>query len=159
MTRWEAWSFHTLSIVLSVTGILIFVMKYLMENHDPFQLVNHPWQPLMLDLHILMAPGLVLVLGMIWSSHVVGNLRTRSRNNRRTGILLLATFPVMVLSGYLIQILVHPTLSVLTIIMHAVSSSVFVIAYVWHQWLTLRIWLRRRRKRRFKSLASELGQL
>lgn len=155
MTRWEAWSFHTVLIVLSVTGVLLFVMKYLMENHDPFQLVNHPWQPMMLDLHILAAPGLVLVLGMIWSSHVAGKLRTRSRSNRRTGILLLAAFPVMVLSGYLIQILVHPTLSVSAVIMHAVSSAIFVLAYVWHQWLTLRIWLRWRRKRKIKSLEPE----
>ena len=141
-------------MVLAATGILLFIMKYLMENHDPFQLVNHPWQPFMLDLHILAAPGLVLVLGMIYWSHVTAKLRGRSKSNRRTGILMLATFPLMVISGYLLQVFAHPALSLLALVLHSVSGAAFAVVYAWHQWLTFRIWLRRRRKREIKTLAA-----
>ena len=154
MRWWEAWSFHTLSVVLAATGVLLFVMKYLMENHDPFQLVNHPWQPFMLDLHILAAPGLVLILGMIYASHVTAKLRSRSKSNRRTGILMLVTFPLMVISGYLLQVVTHPALSLLAVVLHSVSGTAFALTYIWHQCLTFRIWLRRRRNREIKTLAA-----
>ena len=154
MSRWEAWSFHILSVVLSATGVLLFIMKYLMENHDPFQLVNHPWQIFTQDLHILAAPGLVLILGLMYGGHITEKLRNRTRSNRRTGILILASFPLMVISGYLLQVFTHPTLSLLAVVVHSVTGTVFAVTYVWHQWVTFRLWLRRRRRREIRSLAA-----
>ena len=50
MSRWESWSFHILTALVSVTGIVFFAMKYMMTTADPFALINHPLQPAMLDI-------------------------------------------------------------------------------------------------------------
>ena len=154
MSRWEAWSFHILSVVLSATGIFLFVMKYLMESHDPFQLVNHPWQLFTQNLHILAAPCLILILGMMYGTHITDKLRSRTKSNRRTGILILVSFPLMVISGYLLQVFTHPALSILAVVVHSVTGTVFALTYLWHQWVTFRLWLRRRRKSEIRSLAA-----
>ena len=154
MSRWEAWSFHILTGILSVGGILLFIMRYLMESHDPFQLVNHPWQPFLLDIHILAAPCLILILGMVFGTHISDKLRSRSEGNRRTGIVMLLTFPPMVISGYLLQVSASSILSILATVVHVVSGTVFAVIYFWHQWMTFRLWLRRRAESEIERLAS-----
>jgi hypothetical protein len=44
MSRWEAWSFGALNLVLALTGGVYFYMKFVLRTDDPFAVVNHPWQ-------------------------------------------------------------------------------------------------------------------
>jgi len=63
MKRWEAWSFHILTLIVTVSGIVYFWMKYLLKTDDPFSVINHPGQPAMLKTHILAAPLFILRQG------------------------------------------------------------------------------------------------
>jgi len=98
------------SVVLTAaTGFVYLVMKYFMTNDDPFSVLNHPWQPHVLALHLLVAPLLIFALGLIMREHVVGWLREeRARRGRASGIYTTLLAAPMIASGYLLQIFTDP---------------------------------------------------
>ena len=57
MNRTEAWFVHLSTLLVGITGVIYAIMRYLMEPTDPFSVVNHPWQPTLQHLHVLVAPG------------------------------------------------------------------------------------------------------
>lgn len=133
MSRWEAWSLHILTIVVSVSGVVYFWMKYLLRTEDPFAVVNHPLQPAMLKTHILASPLLILAVGVILSSHVIKKLQDKNaKSSRFSGLISLVSFLLMVLSGYLIQISTNPTFSRFALLLHLVSGGLFAAAYLAH---------------------------
>ena len=142
MSRWEAWTFHMLALVVSASGAAYFWMKYLVKNDDPFSVVNHPWQQAMLKAHILAAPLLMLSLGMMVNSHILKKLKNKnSRSNRTSGILCLASFAPMAASGYLLQVVTSSTLTRALLIVHLATGAIFVGAYLAHQ--VMNLWLQR----------------
>ena len=142
MSRWEAWTFHILTFVVSAGGAAYFWMKYLLKHDDPFSLVNQPWQPAMLKAHILAAPLLILSLGMMVSSHICKKLKNKnSKSNRISGILCLASFAPMAASGYLLQVVTSSTLTRALVIVHLATGGIFVGAYLAHQ--VVNLWLQR----------------
>ena len=52
-------------------------MRYLMEPTDLFSVVNHPWQPTLQHLHVLVAPLMVFAVGLIWKKHIAALIRKR----------------------------------------------------------------------------------
>jgi len=138
MKRWETRLSHAATIAVASTGIAYFWMKYLLENDDPFSVVNHPWQPLMLALHVIAAPVLVFVVGLIVRSHMLKKLAGGERTNRGSGLASMITLPVMILSGYLLQVVSAPLLARIVLLAHLVSSAVFVVTYAAHQLVSFR---------------------
>ena len=111
MRRWERWSFNALNAALAVTGVAYFYMKYLLATDDPFAVVNHPWQPSMLSLHVVVAPVLILCFGIVLRSHILKKLVSSYQPDRRTGWISLLSFTAMALSGYLLQVISSPALA------------------------------------------------
>lgn len=138
MKRWEKWSFHILVLLITGTGVAYFCFRYLMEKNDPFQVINHPLEPLALSLHILAAPLLIFLLGWTYRSHVRGKLQNGERTSRRSGLLALILFPLMVASGYALQILSHPLLLQAMFVLHLATSALFAVNYLVHQVIHLR---------------------
>jgi hypothetical protein len=101
MTRLERVLVWSSTAAVAGTGLIYGAMKYLMRPTDEFAIVNHPLQPLVLKLHILIAPVLVFALGMIAVSHILPRLR--SRRIRRTGLVASLVVAPLVPSGYLLQ--------------------------------------------------------
>ena len=56
MTRFERWAVWVTSVLTFVTGVVYLWMKYFLVSDDPFAVVNHPLQPVVLKLHIVVAP-------------------------------------------------------------------------------------------------------
>jgi len=137
--RWERWTFGLLSLVVALTGFTYFAMKYLMTSSDPFAVVNHPWQPAMLSLHVLASPALLLVFGVVLNSHIMRKLRVPAPQNRRSGLLSLSTFAAMTASGYLLQVLVNEAWLQATVVVHVVSGAVFSVSYVVHLIISVRL--------------------
>lgn len=132
MKRWERWSFNSLNVVVAVTGVVYFVMKYLLATDDPFAVVNHPWQPTMLALHVVVAPALILFFGIVLRSHILKKLASRYQPDRRTGWISLLSFAAMALSGYLLQVASSPFWLNAMIVLHVVTSAVFILGYAAH---------------------------
>lgn len=139
MNRFETWMSHASTILVGLSGIVYLWMKYFMQTDDPFALVNHPLQPAMLSLHVLVAPVVTFVVGMVVNAHVRKKLASPSKSNRISGLAALFTFPAMVISGYLLQVSTNELLTKATLGVHLVSSGVFLLTYVIHQVVTLRI--------------------
>lgn len=139
MSRWERWSFHVLIILVSVTGVLYFWMKYLMEDGDPFSLVNHPLQSLVLDLHIMASPFLIFVVAGVIYSHVIQKLSDRNISNRRSGLAALLCFAPMVLSGYFLQVAADPWVYRVSLLLHLLTGGIFLITYLLHQIISIRL--------------------
>jgi len=154
---WERILFNLSTLAVSVTGILYFWMKYLLETDDPFSLVNHPWQIRMMDLHILSSPVLLLVVGIIFESHIASNLRNgKYFGNRRSGVAVLLTFPVMVFSGYLLQVFSDPWLLRISLYLHLGTGGLFAMSYLVHQVISVRIRIRQVCGNQKDSLVAEV---
>ena len=144
MKTWEKYSFTALSAILTITGVAYFWMKWMMQTDDPFAVVNHPLQPLMLQLHVLSAPAFLVVFGIIFNSHI-GRKIGKKIPNRRSGLLSLVTLVVMTASGYLLQTLTAPLLHQAALVAHLVSGAVFAAAYTVHLAIAVRMWQTARR--------------
>ncbi len=123
-------------------------MRYLLEADDPFSVINHPWQPAMLGVHLLTAPAVILLFGIVFQSHIARKLDSPDRTNRRSGWTSLLTFGVMASSGYLLQVVTSPLTVQLVWGLHLASSGAFVVGYTVHLVLgfnLLRTFLLRRR--------------
>jgi hypothetical protein len=103
VTRFERWSVWSSSALTFVTGVIYLWLKYGVATDDPFAVINHPWQPVVLKLHILVAPLMVFSVGMVALRHVWRHLRTGSREGRRSGLVTVFMVGPMIVTGYLIQ--------------------------------------------------------
>jgi len=95
MKWWEKWAFNLLHGVVAVTGLVYFYMKYVMTPFDPFAVINHPWQPVMLSSHVVTAPLFIAFFGMLFRSHTVRKLMSPDARNRRSGWMSLLSFSSM----------------------------------------------------------------
>ena len=132
LPRAERWFFNATHAVITLSGLAYFCMKYLMATDDPFALVNHPWEPAMLSIHVFVAPLGVFLFGMVFRSHTLRKLLQASPVNWRTGLTSAGSFLVMTLSGYLIQVATSPAVIATAIWTHVATSVLFVIAYGVH---------------------------
>lgn len=133
MSRFEAWCLHLSSLLVGGTGLIYAWMIYLVKPADPYSVVNHPWQPTMQHLHILVAPLLVFAVGMIWRRHAWSHWRGRVERRRRSGVSLIFTLVPMVVSGYLIQTAVEGDWRRIWVIVHLAASGLWLLGYLIHQ--------------------------
>ena len=132
MSRGHAIFLHLANLAVSGTGLVYAWMSYLAEPVDEWAVVNHPYQPLVQHLHVLAAPLLVFAIGMIWSVHAIAKLRN-SRRGRASGLGLMMLFLPMAASGYLLQVAVDPEWRRGWVVIHIVSSLLWVLALAVHQ--------------------------
>lgn len=132
MKTWERWTFGLLTMGVAATGAAYFWMKYLVVSDDPFAVVNHPWQGAMLAAHVVLAPGLILMFGILLNGHVLRKLGARNMPNRRSGLVSFWTFAVMTVSGYLLQVVTADAWLRALIALHVASGTVFSVVYGAH---------------------------
>ena len=135
MNRLERWSVVAGSFLVTATGVVYLWMKYLLQSADPFAVVNHPWQPAVLKLHILTAPVLVFGLGLIAMRHVLAHWLAGVSHARRSGIAAALTVLPMVLSGYLVQAITDARWLSVTTWVHVATGVVYGAAFALHQFL------------------------
>jgi hypothetical protein len=133
MKRYEAWLHHLANILVGGSGVCYAVMRYLLSPEDEYALVNHPWQPTVLHLHVVTAPLLVFVVGLIWRRHVAERWRSQLVSRKTSGLLLAVLLPVMVFSGYIVQVSVEPNTRFISAQSHLWVSLVWVLGYLAHQ--------------------------
>lgn len=138
MNRAEARIVHSAMILVGGTGLVYAWMRYFMTPADEFAVVNHPWQPDVQHLHILFAPLFVFAVGLVWRRHIQSHWQAGVKTGRRSGIGMVLTLTPMVVSGYLIQVAVDPTWRTVWIVVHCVTSGLWVLGYAIHQVASLR---------------------
>lgn len=132
MSRIQLGWLHVSVALTAATGIVFAFMKYFMTPADEFAVVNHPLQPHMLALHVVIAPLALFVLGWVFSSHMLPKYRFGDGTNRRSGVSAMILIVPMALSGYLLQVSTSETLREAMAVAHWISSGVFTVAYLIH---------------------------
>lgn len=132
MNRFESWLLHLSTAALTITGLVYAWMHYLMKPSDPFSVINHPWEPHFLSTHILVAPLLVLAFGFILHGHILFKVSVGAQTARKSGLLLIPLFAVMVISGYLLQVIVSDFRKALVWV-HLGSGAGWSLFYIGHQ--------------------------
>lgn len=138
MTRAQAWTLHAAALLVGASGLVYAWMRYLCTPADEFALANHPWEPALQHLHVLVAPLLVFATALVWSEHVWKRVRSGYPRRRPTGLVLFALFPPMVLSGGWVQVAGSELARALAVWTHAVSGCLWCAAYAVHLVLHLR---------------------
>lgn len=133
MSAFERWSVWLTSVLTFLSGVVYLWMKYLLETADPWAVVNHPLQPLVLKLHILVAPLMVFALGLITLRHVWRHFRNAMPVGRGSGIMTALMAAPMVVTGYLIQAITHPVWLTVMIVAHVVTGVVYIVGLTVHQ--------------------------
>lgn len=132
MNRGELVVIHVANALVVATGVVYAAMKYLMRPSDEWAVVNHPWQPHVQHLHVLVVPLLVFAVGLLWSRHVIRKLRNGG-DGRSTGLGLVVAFVPMAASGYLLQVTIQPEWRTIWIAVHVVASVLWITAFGAHQ--------------------------
>jgi hypothetical protein len=117
---------------VAVTGVAYLYMRYIMTATDPFAVINHPWQPAVLSLHVVAAPIFIALFGMLFRSHTLKELLSPNIGNRRTGWMSLISFSTMALTGYLLQVAANPMWVSAMVWAHVSTSLIFVVGYSVH---------------------------
>ena len=136
MTRGVANSIHVTIATLTATGALLIWMVLIadppsFEDIESFA-VEQSGQAITTELHILAGPILIFLVGLIWGSHVWSRIRNGATSRRRTGIALTVCFPLLALSGYLLQIASDEAAREALGWSHAVCGVVFAGIYLVH---------------------------
>ena len=139
MKRWERWTFNGLSLTVAATGFAYLWMKYVLQNDDPFAVVNHPWQTGMLNLHVVASPAFILGFGIVFNSHIMKKMGATRLPNRRSGFVSLGTFAAMVVSGYLLQVSANERWLKTLVVLHVASGAIFTIVYAIHLAISARL--------------------
>jgi undecaprenyl pyrophosphate phosphatase UppP len=135
---------HLASLLVAGTGLVYVWMLYFVHPADPYAVVNHPWQPHVQHLHILVAPLLVFAAGLVWQQHIWSHWSHGVRQGKRTGLSLVLTLVPMVISGYLIQTAVDESWRKAWVAVHLLASGLWLAGYLAHQ--TPVAWSRLRRR-------------
>jgi len=144
MTPLERRLFHGANALVAATGLVYAWMAYLLAPPDEYAIVNHPLQPLMQHAHVAVAPPLVLMLGVLWRGHVWPRWRSRAADGRRTGLALIAMLAPMLASGYALQVSADPRWRTAWVVVHLISSALWLAVGVAH-FFAVRAHAKRRR--------------
>ena len=139
MKWWEQSAFNVLHGVVAATGVAYLYMKYVMATTDPFAVINHPWQPAMLSVHIVAAPVFIAFFGMLFRSHTLQKLVSPNVGNRRSGWTSVISFLTMALTGYFLQVASTPSWVSVLVWAHVSTSGVFVMGYGVHLVIAWRV--------------------
>lgn len=133
MTRFERWAVWTTSLATAVTGVVYLWMKYALTPANEWDVVNHPLQPLVLKLHILVAPLLVFAVGLVTMRHVWRHFVSKTALGRRSGVTTAAVLAPMVFTGYLIQAITHEGWLRAMVWGHVATGAIYVVGLALHQ--------------------------
>lgn len=134
MSRSTAWAIHLCTLVLGVGGLAWAWIRYGMTApEDEFALYNHPSEPWLRDGHVLVAPLILFLWGLVWRSHVWARIVVGVQQRRRTGLLLAGLVLPLALSGYALQVAVDEAWREAWLVLHLGTGAVFTLGYAIHQ--------------------------
>jgi hypothetical protein len=132
MKRWEVWWNHAALVAVSLSGLAYGIFKYFVPGSDPDSRIGHPWQPVMLKAHILVAPLAVFAIGLLFRRHALARIQGGESNGRRSGALMFWLLVPLTVTGYLVQVFVETTPVRAAGWSHATLGVCFLLGYAFH---------------------------
>jgi len=119
----------------ALSGIGYFIIHEWFKIETEYGSRPHPWQEHFQHFHLLFSPWLVLMTGVLIPSHIM--LKLKQDKRKRTGIVMVCLFVLMVLSGPLLQFGFEGLVEDLVEWIHILSASIFLILFMVHVKLKL----------------------
>lgn len=126
----ELLAFWLAQLLVGGTGVALLVLRFSPVSEDAFLAVP-PSFPFWQHAHVLLAPLLVFLLGLLWARHASPSLRVR-RPRKLSGIALLLLALVMVASGYGLQVSVDETLRQAFRLLHTAAGVAWLATGALH---------------------------
>ncbi len=138
MSRTTAWTLHAAVVVMAATGFFLTWIVYFAADPSESELemfaVQDPWQPWLVAVHVVAAPVLLFITGLIWFTHVWGRVKLGFEDRRTGGLVLAWSLAPMALCGYLLQVFESETARHVLGWIHAAVGIVFAATYLVHVW-------------------------
>ena len=141
MMALERRGLHLATAAAALTGGVYGWFRYFGQRMGDFGPEPSPWQGFSQHFHVLAAPLLLFMLGVVIRGHLLIKLRNGQREGRRTGLVLGLLITPMVLAGYGIQVVTDPAWRLALAWIHGLSSLLFLALYLLH---LIAIWRYRR---------------
>lgn len=141
----------------AASGVVYAWMKHLLEPLNEWAVINHPLQPLVLKLHIVVAPVMVFAVGLVAVNHIWALWRAGLPRGRQTGMWTAAIFGPLVFTGYLIQAVTWPLPLALLAWSHLGLGILVTGTFVGHRVAVARGLRRRRRSLTVLSMEPATG--
>lgn len=133
MSDFQKWLLWGSSGATGLTGAVYWWMEHMMEPMSEWAVINHPLQPWTLKAHIVVAPLMVLAVGMISLDHIWKHYHGRVRRARTSGVATMSVIAPMILSGYLIQAVTHAGWLTALVWAHVVTGVLYSVGLAWHK--------------------------
>lgn len=132
MNKVEKRSFLLINLLISIIGIVYFVYKYFLSQQTDYGIRPHASTSFWLHLHIASVPALLIAIGYLFSVHVGPKLKAAKPNRSISGIFLIKSFIVMVISGYALQMGLSQDFNELSGYIHSAISFIWIVLLIWH---------------------------
>ena len=133
VSSFERWNLWITTILVILTGVALFGVKYLMTPGEPWAVINHPIQPWILKAHIIVSPFMIFAVGMITVRHIWQHYRGGLARGRHTGIVTALVTVPMILTGYFIQVMTSMGWIKAMAIAHIVLGTIYALGLSAHQ--------------------------
>ena len=141
MTKTEARTFNFINLFIIITSIVYFIYKYFFKITTDYGVRPHQLTGTWLNVHILSVPFLIFIVSYIFKDHALAKIKSQITLRQVSGWSLLTLFPLMVLSGYLLQMGVRPEINDWIAYIHIAFSLLWTIISLWHMRLRFFWWL------------------
>ncbi len=130
--KMDLWLIRVATVLAAGSGLVYAAMIYLLEPTDEWSVVNHPWQPHVQHLHILVVPLLVFAVAVVWRSHALNKQKGKRNSGRFSGWGLMLVFWPMVASGFLLQVSISESWRSFWALSHLICSLLWLAAAAGH---------------------------
>jgi len=120
--------------LVGATGVAYALVRYLPRPPDPADplAVSHPWEPVLLKLHVATAPLFVFALGLVFLRHIWAHWRRGLETGRRSGLAGVVTAAAMIVTGYALQVLAQPSWIRWTGWGHTAVGGAYLVLFALH---------------------------
>ncbi|HEY1770128.1 MAG TPA: hypothetical protein VGG02_07720 [Chthoniobacterales bacterium] len=127
---WTRWLLYLASGALFVTGIAWAGLRYLIPETEEW---TGPWKADALKIHGAFAMVLLVLVGMLLSTHV--RVAWRARRNRSNGVFFLSSLGLLVVTGYGLYYFGDERLRSWTSWIHLGVGALLPVFFILHVWL------------------------
>ena len=127
---------YLISAGVWLSGMLWLLLHNFCLQSGEFGLAPHPLEPWSLRMHAAFAFGALWLLGLMSATHIQKGWN--SRRKRYSGVTLVASFGVLILSGYLLYYVGDERARSLVSLLHWVLGAFAPLAFLAHR-LTRRV--------------------
>lgn len=118
-----------------LTGLGYNLVMHFMKVKTEYGMRPNSWQGYWQGAHILVVPALIFAVGVLWRDHIYTKYRNGVKKKRKSGLILIISFFLMTVSGYLIQVLGGFEKIVWVKDFHLYTSLLWSMAYGIHQFI------------------------